>query len=267
MCKSEAEGGRRCAAHTRGPFEAALNEVNSAPTRLAHAHASALRMGEVAAHIATPTGAVETLTLIERATISGNTLLAEYLTSCTSVAEDLNTSYAQREADIAAATQVAAVASMVAESPEVADWDPGTPSVDVGEHWSIAEGGDRWHAGGCGAFAIAMTERWPHLTIAAEMYHDHGAESVAHAWAYDPATNTRFHIFGAEPWTPTNRPDYDPESHRVLLDQSPDDVRRLFRGFNTSEDSVYDAMEVACEMFDPDYVAPDDEYDRNHLYF
>lgn len=264
MCKSETEGGRRCAAHTRGPFESALNEVNSAPTRRAHAHAQALRMGDVAAHVATPKGAVEAATLIEQAKASGNTLLVEYLASCTTIAEDLNATYASREADIAAATSGAW--ATIPESDEVADWDPGTPSVDVGAHWSIAEGGDRWHAGGCGAFAIAMTERWPHLKIAAEMYHDHGAESVAHAWAYDPATNTRFHIFGAEQWEPTIRPDYDPESHRVLLDQSPDDVRRLFRGFNTSEDAVYDALEVACEQFDPDYVA-DDEYDRNHLYF
>ena len=147
------------------------------------------------------------------------------------------------------------------------DWDYGTPNTAVGEHWSIAQGGDRWHAGGCGAFAIALTERWPHLKIAAEMYHDHGAESVAHAWAYDPATNTRFHIFGAETWEPTARPDYDPDSHRVLLDQSADDVRRLFRGFNTGEDAVFDAMEVVCEQFDPAYEPDPDSGDRNHLYF
>lgn len=158
-------------------------------------------------------------------------------------------------------------ASTSSEEEAGAGWNYGTPSAEVGEHWSIAQGGDRWHAGGCGAFAIALTERWPHLKIAAEMYHDHGAESVAHAWAYDPATNTRFHIFGAEAWAPTTRPDYDPDSHRVLLDQSAEDVRRLFRGFNTSEDTVYDAMEVVCEQFDPDYVPDPEAGDRNHLYF
>lgn len=157
------------------------------------------------------------------------------------------------------------IASPVA--PDTGGWDYGTPNTEVAQHWSIAEGGDRWHAGGCGAFAIALTERWPHLKIAAEMYHDHGAESVAHAWAYDPATNTRFHIFGAEQWEPTTRPDYDPDSHRVLLDQNADDVRRLFRGFNTSEDTVFDAMEVVCEQFDPHYEPDPDAGDRNYLYF
>lgn len=155
----------------------------------------------------------------------------------------------------------------VAAATEDPPWDAGAPATTVGEHWSVAEGGDRWHAGGCGAFAIAMTERWPHLKIAAEMYHDHGSESVAHAWAYDPATNTRFHIFGSEPWTPTEDPDYDPDSHRVLLDQSAADVRALFGGRNTSEDTVFDAMEVACEMFDPDYQPDPDAGDRRHLYF
>jgi hypothetical protein len=258
MCQSQAEGGKRCAAHTRPGFESALTTVSAARGGLALIEAQVSSVDAVAAHAATPTGATEVAQRREQAERDGDEVTADFLRSCENVASTL------REAQEAVARELAAHSP--ASEPVVPEWDPGTPSVDVGEHWSIAEGGDRWHAGGCGAFAIAMTERWPHLKIAAEMYHDHGAESVAHAWAYDPTTNTRFHIFGAEKWEPTTRPDYDPESHRVLLDQTPEDVRRLFRGFNTSEDAVYDGLEVACEMFDPDYVA-DDEFDRNHLYF
>lgn len=261
MCQSQAEGGKRCAAHTRPGFEAALTTVGSARGGVALIEAQVSSMDAVAAHAATPTGAAEVADRRAAAERDGDEVTADFLRSCENVASTM------REAQEAVARELAAHPSPATIEPTFEDWDPGTPSLDVGEHWSIAEGGTRWHEGGCGAFAIAMTERWPHLKIAAEMYHDHGAESVAHAWAYDPNTNHRFHIFGAEPWTPTTRPDYDPESHRVLLDQSPEDVRRLFRGFNTSEDSVYDAMEVACELFDPDYEAPDNEYDRNHLYY
>lgn len=236
--------------------------MQQATDRRRQADAMVLGAGEVAFHAATPQGAVEVDVLKAQAQRAGDTMMVAFMDMAQNMATGVHASHAAREAEIAARQS----AQPVAESAEVSGWDPGTPSTEVGEHWSIAEGGTRWHEGGCGAFAIAMTERWPHLKIACEMYHDCGAESVAHAWAYDPATNTRFHIFGAEKWEPTTRPDYDPDSHRALLDQSPDDVRRLFRGFNTGEDHVFDAMDVACEMFDPDYEA-DAEFDRNHLYF
>lgn len=284
MCQSQAEGGKRCAAYTRPRFKDALDSVATAQGGKAIIEAQVVAIDAVAAHAATSAGAAEVAAHRKQAEREGDTVTADFLRSCENVAATMREVHQAVSREIAARPSPAAVTTPTqastqpstqpalpvtqpaSTSTEEPAWDPGTPSTDVGEHWSIAEGGTRWHEGGCGAFAIAMTERWPHLKIAAEMYDDHGAESVAHAWAYDPATNTRFHIFGAETWQPTTRPDYDPDSHRVLLEQSPDDIRRLFRGFNTGEDAVFDGMEVACEMFDPDYVA-DDEYERSHLYF
>lgn len=269
MCQSVAEGGRRCAAHTRPGFETALASVTSAHGLSAVVTAQVEAMDAAAAHAATPAGAREVADRIVALTAQGDEVTADFLRSAQHVAQTMEDARQTVSAQVAAYGHDAGAFSAAATAyvdPEV--WDPGTPNTDVGEHWSIAEGGTRWHEGGCGAFAIAMTERWPHLKIACELYDDHGAESVAHAWAYDPSTNKRFHIFGAEDWTPTTSPDYDPDSHRVVLDQSPDDVRRLFRGFNTSEDQVYDAMDVAVELFDPNYQPDEsDDYDRNHLYF
>lgn len=264
MCQSVSEGGRRCAAHTRRGYEVAVDAVSTARGPRAIAATQVAVMDAAAAHASTPTGAREIAQRRAEAEADGDVVLADFLASAQNVARAMDEARASVEAQIAALREANAATTLTLD-PDA--WDPGTPSVEVGEHWSIAEGGDRWHAGGCGAFAMAMVERWPHLKIACEMYNDHGAESVAHAWAYDPTTGHRFHIFGAEKWEPTTRPDYDPDSHRVLLDQSPGDVRRLFRGFNTSEDHVFDALEVACEMFDPAYEPPEDDYDRNHLYF
>lgn len=262
MCQSAADGGRRCAAHTRPGFEAALVLVTGAHGLGAVMQAQVLQMDAVVAHAGTAKGAAEVADRRDRAEHDGDVLLADFLASAQNVASTMD------EVRRSVAAQVATCSpAPVAPDEGVAVWDAGTPNLDVGEHWSLAEGGTRWHEGGCGAFAIAMVERWPHLQIACEMYHDRSAESVAHAWAYDPATNTRFHIFGAQGWAPTTRPDYDPESSRVLLGQTPEDVRRLFRGFKCSEDEVYDAMNVAVEMFDPGYEPDDDEFDRNHLYF
>lgn len=256
MCKAITDGGQRCAAHTRPAYEAA------APNTPVWDRAAA-------DYASTPTGA---------AVLTSDWQAAQRLSALHPTLVNIAAEMALRQAltrgdqireanQCTAATLTQSVADEPVVDDEAGEWDYGTPDTTVGEHWSIAEGGDRWHAGGCGAFAIALTERWPHLKIAAEMYHDHGAESVTHAWAYDPATSTRFHIFGAETWEPTVRPDYDPDSHRVLLDQSAEDVRRLFRGFNTSEDAVYDALEVVCEQFDPAYAEDPDAGDRNHLYF
>lgn len=274
MCQSLTEGGRRCAAHTRPKFQSAIEEVQSCGSRRAQQDAMVRRVDDVMWHAVTPTGAIEVAAVRDYAERSGDHTLAGFLGMGERMAVGAKQALAESaaesaEAEAAAAAREAVPSSAAVPLPEDA-WDPGQPALDVGEHWSIAEGGTRWHEGGCGAFAIAMTERWPHLQIACEMYDDHGAESVAHAWAYDPATNRRFHIFGAEKWQPTSQPDYDRGSHRVLLGQSAEDVRRLFRGHNCGEDSVYDALEVACEMFDPGYVPPDgdDEFaNRNHLYF
>lgn len=269
MCQAQVDGGRRCAAHARPAFQSAVHAVNTARSRQSQTNAQVAGLDAVAQFAATPSGKTEVAAMLDHAHASGDTTLVAFLGLGQDKAVAINTRYAAVEAQVAAAQAALHPAIKSSTLTVVSDeqaWDPGTPTLTAGEHWSIADGGTRWQEGGCGAFAIGMAQRWPHLKIACEMYDDHGADSVAHAWAYDPATNKRFHIFGAEDWKPTTRPDYDPDSHKVLLDQSPEDVQTLFRGFNCSEDAVMDATDVACEMFDPEYT-PDDEYDRQHLYF
>jgi hypothetical protein len=264
MCKPKADGGRRCAAHTRPAFLSTLTALRAAHGPMKQAEAVVAGMAAATEHALTPKGNREMQALLQESQAAGQALVEGVAAGALRMATQAQEMRAEIAAQTAARQAAPAATPVTAADPEA--WDYGTPKADVEPHWSIAEGGDRWHAGGCGAFAIAAVERWPHLQIACEMYYDHGKETVAHAWAYDPATSTRFHIYGAESWTPTDRPDYDRDSHRVLLNQTAEDVRRHFRGHNCSEDTVMDAMDVVCEMFDPNFVA-DDEFDRTHLYF
>lgn len=81
MCDSIADGGRRCAAHTRGPHLAALTRVAEAATA-DKSEARASGVVDVSAHASTRTGAQEIDTLIQVATSEGDHDQAAWLTTC-----------------------------------------------------------------------------------------------------------------------------------------------------------------------------------------
>lgn len=59
MCQSQAEGGRRCAAHTRPAYRKALDEVLSAYSLAGVRRAREVGRAAVMAHAMTPTGRAE----------------------------------------------------------------------------------------------------------------------------------------------------------------------------------------------------------------
>lgn len=59
MCQSRADGGRRCAAHTRSVYRKALDEVLSASSLAGVRRAREQGRAAVVAHATTPTGRVE----------------------------------------------------------------------------------------------------------------------------------------------------------------------------------------------------------------
>lgn len=86
MCESIADGGRRCAGHTRPPFQAAMARVDAAePANLAVEQADA--MGEVTAHASTKTGSQEVEALRDQASAEGNRDRAAWLSSCLRLGE------------------------------------------------------------------------------------------------------------------------------------------------------------------------------------
>lgn len=121
----------------------------------------------------------------------------------------------------------------------------GGPRTDVGEVDVASD--SYWTSGGCGAFAAAMVERWPHLKIAVEMYVDGGEEFVSHCWAYDGTH--KFDIFGSETWEPSEAP-IGYRTTRVILDQSAQQVDDLFSsGANLG--AMWEALNVIEKMFEP----------------
>jgi hypothetical protein len=81
MCDSLAEGGRRCAAHTRPPFQTALNRVYNASEN-DKGEARAAGVVAVSAHASTRTGAQEVDALIEHAVNDRRHDHAAWLTTC-----------------------------------------------------------------------------------------------------------------------------------------------------------------------------------------
>lgn len=66
MCQARAEGGRRCAAHTRVAFRRAVEEVLSSYSKATCRDAREAGRAAVVAHAMTPTGRVEVEAEAER---------------------------------------------------------------------------------------------------------------------------------------------------------------------------------------------------------
>ena len=130
-------------------------------------------------------------------------------------------------------------------------------TTDDGPRTDVAEAdGARdsyWTSGGCGAFAVAMVQRWPHLKIAVEVYRDGDDQFVSHCWAYDGTH--KFDIFGAETWKPSEV-SMGYRTDRVILDQNAEQVDDLFStGANLG--SVWEAADVIEEMFEQQTLLSD----------
>lgn len=82
MCESLAEGGRRCAAHTRPAFDEAIAAIVAAPDDAARNEARAQGIGAVAAHASTRTGATEVAALREAAEQGNAPQVAAWLATC-----------------------------------------------------------------------------------------------------------------------------------------------------------------------------------------
>lgn len=100
MCDSLADGGRRCAAHTRGSYLWALARVGDAADS-DKGEARAAGVVDVSAHASTRTGAQDVDRLIDEATTAGNHEQAAWLTTCRRLGE----SQRQAAIDIKAAIQ------------------------------------------------------------------------------------------------------------------------------------------------------------------
>lgn len=102
MCQSLAQGGRRCASHTRPKFHAAVDAVNTAKTRRAQTEAQVHGLDAVAFHAATPTGKVEVAALLAHAERTGDQTLAGFFRIGQQMAVGVNQAYAEMAADMAA---------------------------------------------------------------------------------------------------------------------------------------------------------------------
>lgn len=111
-----------------------------------------------------------------------------------------------------------------------------------------------WTSGGCGAFAAAMVDRWPHLKIAVDIYMSSGEELVSHCWAYDGTH--KYDIFGSEEWEPTEHA-FGYDSLRVVLDQSAEQVDALF-STDANLDAMWEALDVIEVMFGEQSVTAGD---------
>ena len=149
------------------------------------------------------------------------------------------------------------------------------------------EGVTAWHVagdlangfmeGGCGSFALAMKEAYPHVKIAAEVDHE---GFVSHAWAYDGTY--RYDADGATEWSPL--PDNFCGAYRdsvsVELDVSQEWLEAAFRRPLTTNDHygnafptviamgvTFDTSQLTAEWrtqyfgFDP--LSPDDGYETD----
>lgn len=79
MCKPMAAGGRRCAAHTRPAFEAAVETIRSTTVEQDCFETHLAAVGAVAAHASTPSGMKEVTSLAVRAESDGHDDLASVL--------------------------------------------------------------------------------------------------------------------------------------------------------------------------------------------
>lgn len=104
MCKPAREGGRRCAAHTRPKYEAAIAAVRAAKGVEARTEVQVDAMGDIARHVSTRSGERDVMAAREEALKVGDTATGFYLTSCLNIGREMRAAYRGIEKDIAAAT-------------------------------------------------------------------------------------------------------------------------------------------------------------------
>lgn len=100
MCQPKSEGGRRCAAHTRPNYLAALSRIDNCETWHARQAAQVDTMADIARHAATPSGGREVQQRRDEAHQAGDYATVGFLDACSRIGSEMRKNFDAIERDI-----------------------------------------------------------------------------------------------------------------------------------------------------------------------